>query len=280
MIASADTTSSYDENIKKVDPDWKVVLPRRKRKNCQPKGSRLEQESKQQPWTPPDIEIDQERESKLMQKIDTSIKKLENSKFYDLFLNQIQNPEVFGCFSGVLGSEPNMNMVVYGIGSVESYEDPRLQLSLAILMRKKFGWIGNIEVFDPILSGTETRVLNSLGCSVITVNEEGRRRVSKPTLFFMPHCEAVLYHNLLQANWDVKTVRNLVLFGNSFEAYEHHASVVKDYVALPYTKRILVARSFAKEFRVKADADDQSRAFHESSWHFFWPEHDQELAIV
>ncbi|KMT17090.1 hypothetical protein BVRB_2g041440 [Beta vulgaris subsp. vulgaris] len=275
MVAATDTTTS-DERSEYVDPDWTVVLPRRKRRKGQSKVSCSEQEVvEKQPWCPPDHEIDQERESKLMQKIESSLKKLESSKFCDLFLNQIQDPEVFSCFTRVLGSEPNMNMVVYGIGSIESFEAPRLQLSLAILMKRKFEWIGNIEVFDPILCGTETRVLESLGCSVISVNEEGKRQATKPTLFFMPHCEAFLYHNLLEVNWNVDILKNMALFGNSFEAYEHHASVIKDYIASPYTKRILTARSFAEEFRVKTGSEDHCRAFHESSWHFFSPNHEQ-----
>jgi hypothetical protein len=60
-----------------------------------------------------------------------------------------------------------MPMVIYGIGSIELYEPPRLQLSIAMLMKRDFNWIGNIEVFDPILSATESRVLEALGCTVM-----------------------------------------------------------------------------------------------------------------
>lgn len=279
MVAAADTTI-YGESSEYVDPNWTVVLPRRKWRKCHTKIPAPEQEVKQHPWAPQDLEIDRKRESKLLQKIEASLNKLESSKFYDFFLTQIQDPEIFSCFTKVLGSGSNMSMVVYGIGSIESFEAPRLQLSLAILMKRKFEWIGNIEVFDPVLSGTEIRVLESLGCSVISMNEEGRRQASKSTLFFMPHCEAVLYHNLLEVNWNVDMLRNMALFGNSFEAYEHHTDVVKDYVASPYTKRILAARSFTQEFRVKTGPDDLYRAFHESSWHFFSPNHVQGLPIV
>ena len=86
-----------------------------------------------------------------------------------------------------------------------------MQLSLAMLLKRKFSWIGDIEVFDPILSATESRVLENLGCSVLSVNEQGQRQASKPTLFFMPHCEAVLYNNLVQANWRTERLNNIVL---------------------------------------------------------------------
>ena len=95
-------------------------------------------------------------------------------------------------FFRVLGSELKMQMVVYGIGSIESYEPPRLQLSLAILLKRKFCWIGDIEVFDPILSATESRVLEALDGSVLSVNEQGWRQASKP------HCSSC--HNVRQSH--------------------------------------------------------------------------------
>lgn len=278
MAAAADTMTSDSNEC--VDSDWIVVLPRRKWRKTQSKVPSPAKEVQKQAWAPTDLEIDGERESKVMQKMQTCLKKLETSKFYELFLNQVQGSEVSACFSRVLGSEPKMNMVIYGIGSIESFEAPRLQLSLAILMKRKFDWIGDMEVFDPVLSATESRVLESLGCSVMSVDEEGRRQVLKPTLFFMPHCEAVLYHNLLEANWTIDSLRNLALFGNSFESYEHHSSVIKDYVASDYTKRILAAHCFTDEFRIATGPDDHSRAFHASSWHFFSPDAVQGLPSV
>ncbi|GAB2235232.1 hypothetical protein Drorol1_Dr00027727 [Drosera rotundifolia] len=94
-------------------------------------------------------------------------------------------------------------------------------------MKRKIDWIGNIEVFDPILSATESRVLESFGCSVIKINEQGRRRVVKPMLSFMPHCEAFLYENLLEVNWEKHFLTNMVILGNRF-SYKKHASVAKD----------------------------------------------------
>ncbi|KAF9612342.1 hypothetical protein IFM89_039060 [Coptis chinensis] len=107
--------------------------------------------------------------------------------------------EVLTYFLRILGSETKMQMVIYGIGSIESYDCPRLQLSFAILIKRKFDWIGDIEV-----------------------NEQGRRQAVKPTMFFMPHCEAVLYDNLLRANWRPENLNKMVLFGNNFEKYEQY----------------------------------------------------------
>ncbi|KAL2553256.1 Protein SENSITIVITY TO RED LIGHT REDUCED 1 [Forsythia ovata] len=102
-----------------------------------------------------------------MQKMQICIQKLENSEFFLSFLDQMQNPDMLAKFLKVLGPETKMLMVIYGIGSIESFEPPRLQLSLAILMKKKFDWIGEKEVFDPVIYLMESKILTSLGCSVL-----------------------------------------------------------------------------------------------------------------
>nr|GMD67570.1 protein SENSITIVITY TO RED LIGHT REDUCED 1 [Ipomoea batatas] len=248
---------------------WTVVLPRRARpKKSSCKTIKAEEQKQEQPWAPQDLETDPEREAKLMQKMQTCIQKLEKSEFWLTFLNQLQTSETSDRIVNALGSETNMCMVIYGIGSIESYEPPRLQLSLAILMKREFSWIGEMEVFDPIISLTESKVLTALGCSVLSINEDGRRQALKPTLFFMPHCEAELYDNLLQANWRVDLLNHIVLFGNSFEAYEHHMSVCKDLSSAKSRKHILAAMKFSKEVGIHC-SDDCFRAFNGSSWHFF-----------
>lgn len=250
--------------------DWTIVMPRRGKKTRNFNKILIpDQQREEKPWTPIDFETDPVRESKLMQKMQICIQKLENSEFFHSFLHQMQNPDMLAMFLNVLGPETKMVMVMYGIGSIESFEPPRLQLSLAVLMKRNFDWVGEIEVFDPIISLTECKVLTSLGCRVLSINEQGRREALKPTLFFMPHCEADLYDNLLQVNWGVDKLNRIVLFGNSFEAYEHHVSVFNNSDLVDSRKHILAVRRFTKEFIVSAFSDDFFRAFHGSSWHFF-----------
>ncbi|WMV53907.1 hypothetical protein MTR67_047292 [Solanum verrucosum] len=285
MASSAQTPA-----LDKPNPaeDWTVVLPRRgKQKRNFHKVIIHERQKQEQLWTPADIETNPERESKLMQKIQTCIRKLESSSFWLKFLDQLQTPEIFDRFLKAVGSEGKMQMVIYGIGSIESYEPPRLQLSLAILMKRMFSWIGEVEVFDPVISLAESRVLTALGCSVLTVNEQGRRQALRPTMFFMPHCDAELYENLLEANWRHDLLSNMTLFGNSFEAYEQHVSeckilkladsrkhilAIRQFVKeLPIDsrKQIVAIRQFVKERSIDPFSDDLFRSFHGSSWHFF-----------
>ncbi|KAK7314190.1 hypothetical protein VNO77_39403 [Canavalia gladiata] len=258
--------------------DWTVVLPRRGRQRR--KATKVRNlEEKQEAWIPTDSQTDPLRETKLMQKLEKCITKLGSSKFYCTLRDQIES-SILDYFHRVLVSEVNMQMVIYGIGSIELYEPPRLQLSLAILIKRDFSWIGNIEVFDPILSMTESRVLEALGCSVISINEHGRREAIKPTMFFMPHCEAELYNNLLHANWKPNLLSNMVIFGNSFETYEQHGSFCKNSPILNSMEHILAARRFTNEFRIETISNDYYNAFHDTSWHFFSTIHEAELQII
>lgn len=249
-----------------TDGEWKIVPRRGRYKRSLPKIRKLQE---QEPWMPTDTEIDTHRESKLMERIQTCLKRLENSQFYQVLMDQIESPEIMDSINRTLGSQMTFEMVIYGVGSIESYEPPRLQLCLAILLKRKFHWIGDIQVFDPILSATESRVLESLGCSVLSVNEQGRRRALQPTLFFMPHCEAELYDNLLRENWDSELLSRIVLFGNSFEAYEQHIAVVTNSLVSSSARHILAIRKFTNEHKIKVVSNDYFAAFHDSSWHFF-----------
>ncbi|CAA7032193.1 unnamed protein product [Microthlaspi erraticum] len=262
------------------DGEWTVVLPSKGRhgRRRKPKPKVQEEEEEEKPWISDDLEIDPQRQARLNKKMEISMNKIETSEFYTSFLNQLKSPEVSEQFRLVLASETQLQMVMYGIGSIESYESPRLQLSIAILMKREFDWVGDIEVFDPVLSATESSVLESLGCTVLSVNEQARREALKPTLFFMPHCEANLYSNLLQANWRFDRLSRIALFGNSFQMYEEQVTLDPEVVRA--TKRIVAARGIASEFAIETVSDEFFAAFHDSSWHFFSAGVDSELPLL
>lgn len=270
MAASAKTLNL--EKPKSAE-GWTVVLPRRgkKKRNVTKIITSEVCEQEQKAWVPTDDEWKLEKEVQLMHKMQSYIVKLEKSQFYKDFMDQIEAPEMTEEFLKVRGSQDKMQMVIYGIGSIESFEPPRLQLSLAVLMKRRFSWIGDVEVFDPIISFTESKVLESLGCSVLSVNEHGQRQVSKPTLFFMPHCDAQLYDNLLLANLRADSLNQIILFGNSFSEYERIESFCQISDTLAGSKKQIYAiRRLFKEYAIiSAISDDYFRAFNNLSWHFF-----------
>ncbi|CAN1793308.1 Protein SENSITIVITY TO RED LIGHT REDUCED 1 [Linum perenne] len=256
---------------------WTIVLPRSNRRSKRiPKLEPLEEQGRS--WAPADNESDEDRQSKLMQKMAACMKRVENSAFGQKFMEQMQSQEIQDRFHKVLGSEQKMQMVIYGIGSIESHETPRLQLSIALLMKMNSSWIGDVQVFDPVLSATECRVLRVLGCSVLYVNEQGQRRATKPTLFYMPHCEAGLYNNLLRANWEVETLKRVALFGNSFRVYQQYASFKN--LVLVDSSHIVAVEGVTDEFAVSTVWEEYFAGFHDSSWHFFRPSADEDLQLL
>lgn len=177
-------------------------------------------------------------------------------------------------------------MVVYGVGSIESSGPSRLQLALAVLLRRDLGpSVPSLEVFDPVLSATECAVLAALGGTVIPVDERGRRETSAPTLFYMPHCEASLYDGLLEANWRPSCLNRLVVLGNSFTAYDQYVELGRwagSTAVEMATRRLLQVRRYVTEVEMekkgeagaaleqKQDEEDGIfKAFHDTNWHFF-----------
>ncbi|XP_068658673.1 protein SENSITIVITY TO RED LIGHT REDUCED 1-like isoform X1 [Aristolochia californica] len=260
------------------DGDWTVVVSRHGKHRT--RTYNLKAVTPEEPWVPSDSEFDPVRVAKLLQKLESYIKTLENSKFFQTFINQLENPEILNKFSQVLSSERQFLMVIYGIGSIEFYDSPRLQLSLAVLLKRKFEWIGEIEAFDPVISVNESKVLEALGCRVLTINEQGKREASKPTLFFMPHCEASLYDNLIEVNRKAELLNRMVIFGNSFEEYDRCVSISKRNQFAEYARHLLETRRFVEEVQIETVSEEYFRAFNETSWHFFHVDPSMELTEV
>ncbi|GKA17541.1 protein sensitivity to red light reduced 1 [Tanacetum coccineum] len=285
MVTPAEALKSVNHTVvdDAVDDDWTIVVRRRNNHNRKfPKlKSPKQQEAQiqeQTQWTPTDVETTPERELKLMQRIQNTIEKLESSYFFYIFFKQICSPEVLECFRKLRGSDEKIKMVIYGIGSIEAYEGPRLQLSLAILMKRKLDWIGEMEVFDPVISLTESKVLEELGCCVLSVNEGGSRQAVNPILFFMPHCDAWLYDNLLKANWRYDMLNQIALLGNSFEKYEEDRSYNMD-MGMDTRKHLYTVLPFTTQFDIRVFADEYYPAFQNSSWQFFNVDPDTNLEL-
>ncbi|KAJ8414079.1 hypothetical protein AAFF_G00066770 [Aldrovandia affinis] len=79
---------------------------------------------------------------------------------------------------------------------------------------------GQCSVFDPIFTPGDREVLQALGFTVLTKNEEGKRAVSRPTLFYLIHCGKALYNNLLWRNWSPQALARLTIVGNSFRSIQ------------------------------------------------------------
>lgn len=63
-------------------------------------------------------------------------------------------------------------------------------------------------------------MLRELDLTVLTENEEGKRLLKRPTIFYLMHCGKGLYNNLLWRNWKRETLPLLTIIGNSFSGIQ------------------------------------------------------------
>ncbi|MCO5612322.1 hypothetical protein L7F22_066587 [Adiantum nelumboides] len=177
----------------------------------------------------------------------------------------------FACSTSALEGHTErgcLDVVLYGLGSIAYSEASRCQLALILLLKERFSWVGIIEVYDPVLSHSECTVIKELGCLPLALNEKGRRPIAGPTLFYMPHCEGWLYDNLLQANWAPCALRQIVILGNSFKAYQEIWSSPVGRKS-PRPSYLLQYQQLAKEVPLEATSCSDLPGFNNMSWHFY-----------
>nr|XP_058137557.1 SRR1-like protein isoform X2 [Dasypus novemcinctus] len=135
----------------------------------------------------------------------------------------------------------HLRCVCYGIGNFATCIIARNQLTFLLLFLEKCQIPrSHCWVYDPLFSHLEIAILNVLGVTVISENEEGKRSIcGKPTIFYMIHCGTALYNNLLWSNWSVDALSKVIIIGNSFRGLEERfltRILQKNY---PYIAKIL-----------------------------------------
>uniref|UniRef100_A0A8D2LWD8 SRR1 domain containing n=1 Tax=Varanus komodoensis TaxID=61221 RepID=A0A8D2LWD8_VARKO len=115
---------------------------------------------------------------------------------------------------------PGLRCVCYGIGSFSACVKARDQLALLLLLLQELEVRAECCVFDPVFSVLEIEVLRDLGLTVLQENEEGKRPIHEPTVFYMIHCGKALYNNLLWSNWSVEALSKMAIIGNSFRGIQ------------------------------------------------------------
>ena len=176
-----------------------------------------------------------------------SISQLRGAKFVNTFLEDLK-------VSGVTSSNTNLSRcIILGLGSPSNSIDARLQLSFAIILLEHFGLnFSAMELYDPVFTPVDKELVGSLhkifgsivdhpnqpnksyntsNCSsensTLLTREEcdkyagpDAQPTKDPTFWFMPHCEAVLYENVLKANWvNPGVLRSHIFLGNNFQSY-------------------------------------------------------------
>eukprot|EP00494_Astrolonche_serrata_P031889 UN32158 len=107
------------------------------------------------------------------------------------------------------------SMICLGIGSISRWDTTQQQLALLILMVDYFKIErSNVRLFDPLFNNVDQNILKKFGFSVDERNEEGKIKITKQTLVYMPHCPLSLYENIIRSNWNKSNLTNIILIGN------------------------------------------------------------------
>lgn len=183
----------------------------------------------------------------VLNKIESMVKEIEGTKFgrnLKSILNAIMNAKSADySIEKNVASDRKYVVVAYGLGSFCS-NNAILQMACLLYLSKllsdnvsaeKITNTTNIfdstylrvhvEVYDPVMNDIDQKIISRLHCTPLSKNEECRRVVKTNCLFYVPHGSFPMYRNLLQVNYDSKTLKNVILFGNSLSSYVTHVSM-------------------------------------------------------
>ncbi|TVU15979.1 hypothetical protein EJB05_39525, partial [Eragrostis curvula] len=140
-----------------------------------------------------------------------------SSSLYTKFIDHMkENPSIRDRISSMLGDNECMELVIYGPGSFEFDVGSQFQLAFILLLKEaKIFPVGDIEIYDPALSPADVKACFDLGIRVLLVNEQCRRSVEKPTLFFVPGL--ALAANVMETNFYPKQLNKMIIVSYGFK---------------------------------------------------------------
>ncbi|KAF9571606.1 sensitivity to red-light reduced protein [Mortierella alpina] len=131
------------------------------------------------------------------------------------------------------GRHEFVDMVCYGIGSIESSRNSQFQLALALCLKDILEISGTISIFDPAMTEYDQRLAEKLGMSVLKDNDQAKQVLEARTLLYMPHCPKGLYSHVLETNWTRERLDRLVILGNRFTMYDERQFAMQAPFILP-----------------------------------------------
>ncbi|KAG0283738.1 hypothetical protein BGZ96_011879 [Linnemannia gamsii] len=168
-----------------------------------------------------------------------------------------------------------VDMICYGIGSIESSRNAQFQLAMALCLKEILQLPGTVSIFDPIMTNYDCLLLEHLGVKVLTGDGRSRQPVEVKTLYYMPHCPKGLYSLILETNWSRKCLDRLAILGNRLTMYDESPSFRQVAKQAPF---ILPGLSIARISLLPAVKFEDNTVFNDLGFHRFPA--DQELPDV
>ena len=114
-----------------------------------------------------------------------------------------------------------VSIICYGLGSVDENLSARYQFALLLLLvdeLKSMSKLDSVELFDPVFTPLDIHLFtHCYPFKLAHRNDQCFRPVGNDqaqlTIFYMPHCGKALYNNLLYSNWNLRSLRNMLILG-------------------------------------------------------------------
>ncbi|PCH38325.1 SRR1-domain-containing protein [Wolfiporia cocos MD-104 SS10] len=107
-----------------------------------------------------------------------------------------------------------------GLGRPAVTREARVQLAFLIAICDELSIErAKVSAYDPVFTNEDVSLLDALGISRLAEDKCAAYALEGPTIAFMPHCDLLLYENLLRANWSRARLPHLVLIANVLSEY-------------------------------------------------------------
>ncbi|KAK3843364.1 MAG: SRR1-domain-containing protein [Linnemannia gamsii] len=171
---------------------------------------------------------------------------------------------------GHSGSE-YVDMICYGIGSIELSRNAQFQLAMAVCLKEILQLSGTVSIFDPVMTNYDCQLMKHLGIKVLIGDGQSRKPVEVKTLYYMPHCPKGLYSLILETNWSRKCLGNLAILGNRFTMYDESPSFRQVAKQAPF---ILPGLSVARISLLPSVKFEDNTVFNDLGFHCFLTDQD------
>lgn len=102
------------------------------------------------------------------------------------------------------GSRYGVRLADYAASRFGGSRISQYQFAFLSLLAEQCRLASPVMVYDPMLDVNERAYLEEVGFVNVARNEEGWRPVTRPTLFFMPHCGRALYKYVAMIGCDTR----------------------------------------------------------------------------
>ncbi|KAF9129209.1 hypothetical protein BGX30_014043 [Mortierella sp. GBA39] len=216
---------------------------------------------------------DTQRQSSLTSK-DTAPQESKNSQDKESVVEQPQEDDPTQSDTTTAGTSADedisrsdvVDMICYGIGSIESSRNAQFQLAMALCLKEILQLSGTVSIFDPAMTSYDCQLMEHLGMEVLTGDGRSRQPVEVKTLYYMPHCPKGLYSLILETNWSRQCLDNLAILGNRFTMYDESPSFRQVAKQAPF---ILPGLSIARISLLPAIKFEDNTVFNDLGFHCF-----------